>query len=180
MERSRINKGDVGTKYATSNLTCNNGVMDTGCVCLTDGSKKLLGNRGYVKRLPMANGMLDQDNRISAFKIMEDEIPRPMNILGQTTELTGTKRDDLNLSGKYENKTENRVDKYKTVKSSQELAKNMYFPINTNVITIDNEKINIDQYKKTFGDADKNLKGTDLLLKKPLGKDTRDIKVNRK
>ena len=43
-----------------------------------------------------------------------------------------------------------------------------------------NEKISVYQYDKTFGDADKKLKGTELLLKKPLGQDTKDIKVNRK
>lgn len=31
---NNVKDSDVGTKYFTSNINCNNGVQDTGCLCI--------------------------------------------------------------------------------------------------------------------------------------------------
>jgi hypothetical protein len=171
----------IGQKYFTSNLTCNNGVIDTGCVCLTKGSKKLLGNRGYISKLPYSNGLLEEDNRISAFKIMEDQIPRPMNILGQTTELTGSPMDTINTIGRYENKYDNKIDKYKTVKSEEELVKRYSIPVNNNIITYDNQAINDTLLKlNKFGNVTDDSSEVNKLLARQIGFDSKDFIVDRK
>ena len=41
----RIGKNDIGTKYASTNLTCS-GIYGTGCVCATKKQKKFLQTRG--------------------------------------------------------------------------------------------------------------------------------------
>jgi hypothetical protein len=68
-ERSKVKSIDVGPgkKYLTSNMTCNNGVINTGCVCISDETKKMFNNRGFVKEVPMSNGLLDADYTISPF-----------------------------------------------------------------------------------------------------------------
>lgn len=50
---------------STSNLTCNDGVNNSACVCLSNDAKKLLDSRGSMP-IPKANGLLDQDNKKSA------------------------------------------------------------------------------------------------------------------
>ena len=68
-ERSKVKSIDVGPgkTYLTSNMTCNNGIIDTGCVCISDETKKMFNNRGFVKEVPMSNGLLDADHTISPF-----------------------------------------------------------------------------------------------------------------
>jgi hypothetical protein len=68
-EGSKVKSTDVGPgkKYLTSNMTCNNGVINTGCVCISDETKKMFNNRGFVKEVPMSNGLLDADYTISPF-----------------------------------------------------------------------------------------------------------------
>ena len=68
-ERSKVKSSDVGPgkKYLTSNMTCSNGVIDTGCVCISDETKKMFNNRGFVKEVPISNGLLDADYTISPF-----------------------------------------------------------------------------------------------------------------
>jgi hypothetical protein len=34
-------------KFVSSNYTCNNGIQDTGCVCMTEDQAELLARRGY-------------------------------------------------------------------------------------------------------------------------------------
>lgn len=31
---NRINDKDIGTKYTSSNINCNDGIRDTGCICV--------------------------------------------------------------------------------------------------------------------------------------------------
>ena len=73
-EKSNVDIKDIGTKYYTSNLTCNNGKIDTGCVCLNQNSMNMLSNRGNIDNIPSGNGLLNSDNTISAFKIMDDNM----------------------------------------------------------------------------------------------------------
>lgn len=178
-ERSGVNMKDVGPgrKFTASNLTCNNGVKDTGCVCLTDGTRKLLGNRGYVKDLPKGNGLLNQDYRKSAFKIMEDKV-QPAKVLGQTEELTGKKTDIIYISGKNENKFDNKVDKYRTIAEAKELEKNYSMPINTNMITIDNDLINHALFNSNI--SGNELSDLETLLNQRLGLNTQNVFVDRK
>jgi hypothetical protein len=176
-ENSRINPRLIGKKYFRSNLTCNNGVIDTGCVCLTDGSKKLLGNRGYVKNLPLGNGLLEQDNRTSAFKIMEDKVPRPVNVFGQTTELTGESKPKY-TSGKLSSRFDSRVDKYRSIESEKEIAKQFSMPINNNMISFDNDAINKALYNSNI--SGNTLSPTERLMSNPLGIRTQSLSINRK
>jgi hypothetical protein len=176
-ERSRIDPRLIGSKYFRSNLTCNNGVINTGCVCLTSKSKKLLGNRGYVKDLPMGNGLLEQDNRKSAFKIMEDKVPRPVNVLGQTTELTGESKPKI-TSGKFSSRFDSRTDRYRSIESEKELVKYFSMPIDNNMISFDNDAIN----KSLMGSniSGNSLSPTERLMSNPLGIRTKSLSVNRK
>jgi hypothetical protein len=179
-ERSKIDKKLVGTEYSSSSMTCNNGVIDTGCVCLTKQGKDLLGNRGYQKELPMGNGLLNQDNRKSVFKMM-DKTNKPL-VFGQSDELTGTNVDKLQLnnkySGKYSGKKDIKLDKYRTILSDKDLAKNYSMAVNDNIISFDNQLIN-------NALVDTNISGniltpTDQLLSRPIGSDTKQIFVDRK
>ena len=176
-EKSRVDPTLIGKKYFRSNLTCNNGVINTGCVCLTDGSKKLLGNRGYVKDLPMGNGLFEQDNRKSAFKIMEDKVPRPVNVLGQTTELTGESKPKF-TSGKLSSKFDNRVDRYRSIETEREIAKQYSMPIDNNIISFDNQKINQSLLNSNI--SGNTLSPTERLISNPLGIRTQSLSVNRK
>jgi hypothetical protein len=175
-EKSKVKSTDIGKKYFTSNLTCNNGIINTGCVCLTDKSKKALGNRGYIQNLPLGNGLLDEDNRRSVFKIMEDK-PRP-NILGQTTELTGNKNEKNIVSGKNEYKYENRMNSNRSVESANDIAKEFSMSINTNIIDWNNESINNALSETNISGND--IKEVDSLLKKQIGYRDKDISVSRK
>jgi hypothetical protein len=180
-ENSKVNPRLIGKKYFRSNLTCNNGVINTGCVCLTDGSKKLLGNRGYVKNLPTGNGLFEQDNRKSAFKIMEDKVPRPVNVLGQTTELTGESKPKY-TSGKYSSRFDSRTDRYRSVESEKELVKQFSMPIDNNMISFDNDAINqalFDQKLMNSNISGNVLSPTERLMSNPIGIRT-NIPVNRK
>ena len=177
-ENSNVRRGQLNKRYRTSNLTCNNGVMNTGCVCLTKESGKLLGNRGYVDYLPLGNGILEQDNRTSAFKLLEDQIPRPLNVIGQTEELIGSKNQKIKIKGNDENKYDKKIDRYRTVNDDMALAKRYSMPIDNNMIFFDNQAIN-------NAITNNNMRGnsmtpTDRLLLNPLGVDVKDIKVNRK
>jgi len=179
-EKSRVDPSLVGTKYFTSNLTCNNAVINTGCVCLTSESKKMLGNRGYVKELPMGNGLFEQDNRKSVFKILEDQVPRPMNAMGQTTELTGVGKEII--YGKLDSRFDNRVDKYRSVESEKEIAKYFTLPINNNIITFNNNDINEAQVKSI---SSRNIivgkqTGTERLLSNRIGIRDQSVSVSRK
>lgn len=185
-ERSGVKKIDVGRgrKFRASNLTCNNGVINTGCLCLTAESENVLANRGYVKNLPQGNGLLNQDNRKSAFKVMEEEKLRKPAVLGQTTELTGVPRvagqTDLNtLSGKYVNKYDSRIDRYRSVESDIEISKQFNMPINTNIINIDHQAIN-NSLVGTNISGNEIVSEVDKLIAKPLGSDTKNIIVSRK
>lgn len=181
-ERSGVKKSDVGPgkKYKASNLTCNNGVRDTGCVCLTDGTKKLLGNRGYVKELPQGNGLLGQDYRISAFKIMEDKV-QPAKVLGQTEELTGRKSDSLSLSGKTVNKYDRKLDSYRSVSEARELSEKYAMPINTNMIEFDNVAINNALVGSNIsGNNISTSSDLDRFMSERLGMNTQGVFANRK
>ena len=48
-------------------MTCNNGVINTGCVCISDETKKMFNNRGFVKEVPMSNGLLDNKKYYNLF-----------------------------------------------------------------------------------------------------------------
>lgn len=148
-------------KYLTSNITCNNGVTNTGCVCLTEQSKNLLEKGGYVKDLPADNaGLLLADNSISAFKIIEDQTPRPVNVIGQTTELTGSKSNTI--TGKDEH-----MDQYRYVNDEVDISKQFSLPVNSNIIMFDNEKIN-DAQKKIITPISE-LTDIDKLVGSPIG-----------
>lgn len=179
MEKSKIKKSDVGPgkKYSTSNLTCNNGVINTGCVCLGNESKNLFGNRGYVKSLPQGNGLLDQDYRKSAFKIMEDKV-QPAKVLGQTEELTGRKSDSDSLHGKNINKFDIRLDSYRSVSDAKELAKNYSMSINNNMISFDNVAINNSLNQSNI--SSNEISDLNIFMKDRLGMNTQNTSVSRK
>jgi hypothetical protein len=179
-ERSGVKKSDVGygKKYTASNLTCNNGVRNTGCVCLTDKTKKLLGNRGYVKELPQGNGLLNQDYRVSAFKIMEDKV-QPAKVLGQTEELTGRKSDSLSLSGKNINRHDTKLDRYRSVSEAKELSEKYAMPINTNMIAFDNIAIN-NALIESSNISGNHVSDLDRFMSDRLGMNTQGVSVNRK
>ncbi len=181
-EKSKVTPDMVGKnkKYSRSNLTCNNGVINTGCLCLTKKSRAMLENRGYVDKLPISNGLLDEDHRIGVFKIMEDKTPRPVNVLGETTELTGTKK--VMTTGKLGNKFDNRIDKFRTVQSEKELVDMFSMPVNTNIITYDNQEIN-DALLESNISGNEIADGSsevDKLLARPIGFDVKDFIVDRK
>ena len=180
-ERSGVKKIDIGRgrKFRASNLTCNNGVINTGCLCLTPESENVLSNRGYVKNLPQGNGLLNQDNRKSAFKVMEEEKLKKPAVLGQTTELTGDPNKSTDLSGKYVNKYDNRIDRYRSVDSDIELSKQFNMPINTNIINIDHQAIN-NALVGTNISGNEIVSEVDNFLARPLGTDTKNIIVSRK
>jgi hypothetical protein len=181
-ERSGVNKRDVGKgrKFRASNLTCNNGVINTGCLCLTAESENVLSNRGYVKDLPQGNGLLNQDNRKSAFKVMEEEKLRKPTVLGQTTELTGVPGEDISMSGRQINKYDSRMDRYRSVESDIELSKQFSMPINTNIISIDHQSINDALVGSNISGNELNS-NVDVLLSKPLGASSSDLKnISRK
>jgi hypothetical protein len=132
-EKSKIDQKLIGEKYFRSNMTCNNGIINTGCVCLSKKSKELLDNRGYVKDLPIKNGLLDEDNRKSVFKDIEDK----KFIFGKTDELTGKYKSKIILGN-----SNNILNNYRSIKSEKELAKQYSMPINNNIISFDNQAIN--------------------------------------
>lgn len=170
-ENSGVTKEMVGSKYFTSNLTCNNGTVDTGCVCLTPASKKMLGSRGYVQNLPTGNGLLEQDNRKSAFKIMEEKV-KDVSVMGQTTELTGSKNNSREISGRSESST------YRSVESDKEIATKYSMPINNNIISWDNGEINNALSKSNI--STNIVSDTDKLLSRQIGFDSKYININRK
>ena len=175
-EKSKVNPKTIGKKYFKSNLTCNNGIINTGCVCLTNESKKVLENRGYVNNLSMGNGLLEQDNKKSAFKIMEDKIPRPVNILGQTTELTGDSKPKY-TSGKLSSSIDNRLDSYRSIESEKEIANKFTMPINYNTISFDNEAINEALYNSNI--SGNKLSPTERLISNPIGIRTQSMSIRR-
>jgi len=181
-EDSNVKLNEVGTKYFTTNMTCNNGVTNTGCVCLTDKSKKFLAKGGFEKDFPTGNGLFEQDNRISAFKIMEDKTPRPVNVLGQTTELTGSPKDKYIVKGKDEYKFEDRINSHRSIESDGEIAGKYSLPINNNIIEWDNGGINKSlintNISGNFFDEVPPI-STKSLLKSSVGYPTSDISVSR-
>lgn len=40
IDDDRIKDGEMGTKYNSSNINCNDGVYNTGCICLPNDIKK--------------------------------------------------------------------------------------------------------------------------------------------
>ena len=163
--KSTMRSKYIKSKYITSNLTCNNGIKDTDCVCLTKESKKLLSNRGYVKQLPMGNGLLDSDNKQSVWQIMDNKIDKPLE-LGQTTQLTGNPKQQTIISGIIKDKTL----KQSLIQDEKDITMNYTIPIDNNVINWDNEKIN-DALTTNIRQSN-NLTKTDNLLKNPLGVST--------
>jgi len=181
-ENSNVKLNDIGTKYITSNMTCNNGVTNTGCVCLTNESKNFFAKGGVQKDFPSGNGLLDQDNRISAFKIMEDKIPRPVNVLGQTTELTGSNKDEYIVKGKNEYKFENRINSRRSVESESEIMNKYSLPINNNMISWNNDEINKSLINTNISGNFFNEvppMSTKSILKSQVGYPTSDISVSR-
>lgn len=160
-EKSRVDLKDIGKKYSTSNLTCNNGIIDTGCVCLNDKSKKMLSNRGYIKKLPEGNGLLDSDNAISAFKIMESN---KGNIMKQSKELIGKKG---KVFGSNENKHEKKLQSYGSIDGANDISKFYSIPVNNNEINWDTKDEGISTE-------------TEEMLKYQIGKRDKDINVKRK
>jgi hypothetical protein len=170
-ENSKVNPADIGKKYFTSNLTCNNGILNTGCVCLTPESKKLFNNNGYVKQLPMSNGLLDADNRKSVWQLNDNLINKPA-VLGQTTQLTGEKDENNLIGGLAHDKTY----RLGLIDSDIDIIKNYSIPINNNMIQWDNDKINDNLVANIVST---NIQTpTDKLLKNPLGAST--LKINIK
>ena len=170
-ENSKVNPADIGKKYFTSNITCNNGILNTGCLCLTPESKKLFNNNGYVKQLPMGNGLLDADNRKSVWQLNDNLIDKPA-VLGQTTQLTGTKDEHNLISGLAHDKTY----RLGSVYYDQDIVKNYSIPINNNMIQWDNDKINDNLIANQINTTIQTP--TDKLLKNPLGAST--LKTNIK
>jgi len=169
-EKSKVTPADIGKKYFTSNLTCNNGILNTGCVCLTPGSKKLLNKRGYVKKLPMDNGLLNADNRKSVWQLNDNLIDKPTT-LGQTTQLTGINTDNYMIDGVSNDK----MYKFGPIDYDTDIIKNSTIPINNNVIEWNNNKINVDLLQSTPLTTPL-ITPTDNLLKNPLG--TITLKTN--
>lgn len=62
---------DNNPKYIRANMSCNNGVNNTGCVCLTQESKDLLTNRGN-KKISYGNGLLNKDNNKSGMNVFKN------------------------------------------------------------------------------------------------------------
>lgn len=160
-ENSKVDLKDVGKKYATSNLTCNNGIINTGCVCLDKKSKKMLSNRGYIKDLPKGTGLLDSDNAISAFKIMETS---KRNVMKQSNELTGKKG---NIIGSNEIKYEKKLQSYSNISGANDISKYFSLPVNNNEIQWDTK-------------VDGISTETEEMLKYQIGRRDKDINVNRK
>jgi len=161
-ENSKVNPADIGKKYFRSNMTCNNGILNTGCVCLTPESKKLLKNKGYVNKLPMGNGLLNADNRKSVWQLNDNLINKPA-ILGQTTELTGKKDESIPISGLSTDRTNN----FSLIDYDTDIIKNYSIPINNNIIEWNNNKINDNLLANII---DSNIQSpTDKLLQNPLG-----------
>jgi hypothetical protein len=150
-EKSKVNLNDVGKKYYTSNLTCNNGIIDTGCVCLDKKSTYMLSNRGYIKNLPNGNGLLDSDNTTSVFKIMDDN---KKNIMKNTNKLTGKKGNIIRMNNR----------KQDTNINNNISNKNLY-PIDNNELQWKNDGLSTE---------------TEELLQYQIGKRDKDIIVNRK
>ena len=150
-ERSKVKPEEIGKKYFRSNITCNNGIIDTGCVCLTKESKKLLNNNGYVKQIPMGNGLLDADNRQSVWQLTDNLIDKP-TVLGQTTELTGKSNENIIISGLVHSKT----NKQATINYDVDISSNYSIPINNNMVQWDNDLIN-DSLLSNSNYSDSNL-----------------------
>ena len=80
-EKDKIDPNEYNSKYTTSNMTCNDGIKNTGCVCLTEESKKLLSNRGY-SNLSFGNGLLNEDDNISGMNNFSgNKLPIDNNII---------------------------------------------------------------------------------------------------
>ena len=168
-EKSKIKPNDIGSKYFTSNITCNNGIINTGCVCLTKESKQLLEKKGYVQQLPLANGLLDEDNRVGVYQLSDNLINKPA-VLGQTIELTGTKINFDSIMGVMQNS-----DKFSSVDSEQNIMNNYSIPINNNFINWDNEMINKNLEKNILTT---NLKtNTDKLMNNRIGINTTEKNI---
>lgn len=151
----------IPNNYVKTNLTCNNGITNSGCVCLSKETTQLLNNRGYVKQLPVSNGLLESDNRQSVWQLLDNKKDKPM-VLGQTDQLTG-KSNNI-ISGFIKDKTL----KQSIIKTDNDIAFNYTIPINNNMIEWDNEKINDTLIKNS--DSNKvNISKTDKLLKNPIG-----------
>jgi hypothetical protein len=141
-ENSRIKPEQVGKgkMYSTSNLTCNDGVNNTGCVCLTKKSRQLLNKRGYVKNIPLANGLLNADNKPSGLNLANNK------------NISSFKSDDfaklINTStNNYNKNLYNETNKTNTIKSEKELARRYSMPINNNLIDF-NDIENMESYSE--------------------------------
>lgn len=157
-EQSKVLSTDIGKKFFTSNLTCNNGVINTGCVCLTPESKKLLENKGYVKQLPVSNGLLEADNLKSVWQLNDNLVNKPA-VLGQTTELTGKPSNTQVLAGN------DNIKNYNYGLIDYDIDINNSIPIDNNMIDWNNNIINANQV------LTKPLQSnTEKLISNPLGK----------
>lgn len=168
-----LNKGSkniskyIGSKYFTSNLSCNNGVTDTGCVCLTRDAKKLLSNRGYVNNIPNGNGLLDEDNRINAFEVKDDNAQKSVDNSNKQS----------HIRGKAINKYDNKLDKYKTIVAANDISRDFYMPIDSNIVTFNNE---ISETNISGNDINDNTNITEKILKSPIGINTKDVNITKK
>ena len=161
-ERSKVNIKDIGKKYFRSNLTCNNGILNTGCVCLTKESRKLLNNKGYVKQIPIANGLLDADNRKSVWQLKDNLIDKP-TVLGQTTQLTGKPNEQIIISGLVQDKKS----KHSSIDYDKDISANYTIPINNNMIQWDNDLINYTLLSSS-NYSDSNFNKSENSISKPI------------
>lgn len=164
-ERSKVNLSQIGKEYSTSNLTCNNGIINGGCVCLTKESKKLLENKGNVRQLPLGNGLLDEDNRTGVFQLSDNLIDKPA-VLGQTNQLTGMKIEFDDITGLLKNSS-----KFSDISLEQGMMENKAIPINNNFITWDNEEINNKLEDRLFTSDSSKM---DRLMNNRIGLSTTD------
>jgi hypothetical protein len=94
--------------------------------------------------------------------------------MGQTTELTGSKNESREVSGRLEY----RPNIHRTVESDIEITNKYSMPINSNMISWDNEKINNALLKSNIGTN--IVSDTDRLISREIGYDSKYINVNRK
>ena len=80
-EQNDINPDNYNSDLIRSNMTCNDGIKNAGCICLTKESKELLTNRGNDK-LSFGNGLLNKDNNMSAMNnFIDNKLPINSNFL---------------------------------------------------------------------------------------------------
>ena len=105
-----------------------------------------------------------------------------MNVLGQTTELTGASSDNILLSGRNENKFDINIDRHQSVKAANDIANYYHMDVNNNIIDMNNNLINNSLVFNLLTDTkvDKQPNTVNKLLLKPIGVSTPNITINRK